>query len=303
MSSKETPGHADDERRRLPRGGQSAPIGGCRGRAVPKGRKGGGRSSPRGRAAPVGPISKAVGALFVAGAFFFPTTAVSASTARVLAMPTANWSGYGLSGSGFTAVAGTFNVPAPRHSASCLEETAVWVGVDGLDNHDLLQAGIAEAGFTPAEIKTPPYGPSSGLPVACARRALVYAWWEDLPSAPVRVDLPIKVGDSVTVSIFKMSPGWWALAVHDLTNRQSFMLAQPYGGPQTSVEWVVESPQIMGLLRDPFPFGTVHFRDLSSAGEANHLERFSVRSSPDFAAGPDVVASTAQLMQTGFAVG
>ena len=221
----------------------------------------------------------------------------------MLALPTANWSGYGLTGTDFTGVAGTFNVPAPRNSASCLEETAVWVGVDGLDNHDLLQAGIAEAGFTPADVKTPPYTPSSGYPgVKCAGQAQVYAWWEDLPSAPVWVDLPIKVGDSVTVSIFKMSPGWWALAVHDLTNRQSFMLAQPYGGPETSVEWVVESPQIMGYLRNPFPFGTVRFRDLSSAGEAADLERFSVRSSPDFTARPDVVASTAQLMRTGFAV-
>ena len=35
-----------------------------------------------------------------------------------------NWSGYGLAGSGFTGVAGTFNVPAPLQSASCLEDTA-----------------------------------------------------------------------------------------------------------------------------------------------------------------------------------
>jgi hypothetical protein len=35
------------------------------------------------------------------------------------------------------------------------------------------------------------------------------------------------VGDDMTVSIFKMSPGWWALAVHDLTSGHSFMRVQP----------------------------------------------------------------------------
>lgn len=184
-----------------------------------------------------------------------------------------------------------------------LEETAVWVGVDGLDNRDLLQAGIAEANFAPATTHTPSYAPSSGLSgVTCLARPQVYAWWEDLPSAPVRVALPVKVGDSVTVSIFNMSPGWWALAVHDLTARQSFLLAQPYGGPKTSVEWVVEAPQVLGLPRDPVPFSAVHFRDLGAQGEVRDLERFNLSSGASFTSRPDVVAGTEQLMRSGFAV-
>jgi Peptidase A4 family len=243
------------------------------------------------------------GAMFAAVLFFVPTMASSASVVPMRATSTSNWSGYGLDGSGFTGVTGTFNVPAPLSSASCLEETAVWVGVDGLHNHDLLQAGIAETGFAASSTRTPPYPPSADMPgVVCSAPVQVYAWWEDLPSAPVRVALPVRVGDSVTVSIFEMSPGWWAVAVHDHADNQSFLLAQPYAGPQTSVEWVVEAPQIVGLLRAPVPFSAVHFRDLGAHGEPRDLERFSLRSGADFASLPDQVASTAQLMRSGFAV-
>lgn len=235
--------------------------------------------------------------------FSVPTMAASASAVPVLATSTLNWSGYGLAGRRFTGVTGTFNVPTPLNWTSCLEETAVWVGVDGLRNHDLLQAGIAETGFTASSTNTPILMPPSAFSgFVCLGRAQVYAWWEDLPSAPERVDLPVKAGDSVTVSLFKMSPGWWALAVHDLSDRKSFLLAQPYSGPQTSVEWVVEAPQIMGVTRGPMPFTTVHFHDLGAQGETRDLERFSLRPGPGLTSGPDVVASTAQLMRSGFAV-
>ena len=147
---------------------------------------------------------------------------------------------------------GTFNVPAPLKSISCLEETSVWVGIDGLHNHDLLQAGVAERGFTVPSSRTQTTWPAPVVaPLLCGGRAQIYAWWEDLPSGPVQVDLPVHVDDSLTVSIFKMSPGWWALALHDLTAKRSFFLAQRYDGPQTSVEWVVEAPDVMGLTRGP----------------------------------------------------
>jgi hypothetical protein len=132
--------------------------------------------------------------------------------------------------------------------------------------------------------------------------AQVYAWWEDLPSDAVRVGLPVKAGDTIKVSIFKTSPGRWAIAVHDLTANESVVLRQPYAGPQTSVEWVVEAPQVMGLNRDPVPFSAVHFSNLTAQGEAHDLERFSLRSGHDFSFIPDAVGSTAQLMRSGFAV-
>ena len=105
----------------------------------------------------------------------------------------------------------------------------------------------------------------------------------------------------MTVSIFKMSPGWWALAVHDLTTGHSFALVQRYGGPQTSVEWVVETPEVMDLTPNPVSFGTVDFRDCAQ-GELRGPEDISAGSKGHFTSRPDAVASWAQLMESGFAV-
>ena len=222
--------------------------------------------------------------------------------APLKAMATRNWAGYSLAGSGFTSVTGTFNIPAPLRSGSCLEETSVWVGVDGVDNHDLLQAGIAEAGFSPPDNPARTEWPEPETPpILCGGPVRIFAWWEDLPSGPVPVKLPVAAGDSVTVSIFKMSPGWWALAVHDLRTNQSFFLAQPYVGPQTSVEWVVEAPQVMGILRNPIPFSTVNFRYLGAEGEAYDLEGFSFRSGGHVASPSKVFGNSGQLIR-GFTV-
>jgi hypothetical protein len=231
------------------------------------------------------------------------TIPASASPVPVVAMPTRNWSGYALAGSAFTGVTGTFKVPHPLKSASCLEQTSIWVGVDGLYNHDLLQAGIAETGFilgsSGAATKWP--APTVG-PILCGGGVHVYAWWEDLPSAPVWVSLPVTVGDSVTVSIFKMSPGWWVLGVYDIAARRSFLLAQPYRGPQTSVEWVVEAPQILGFVGKPIPFTTVDFRNLDADGLSRDVERFSFGSGHYLASPSHVLGGAAQLMRTGFTV-
>jgi hypothetical protein len=227
----------------------------------------------------------------------------STSSVRAAATPTLNWSGYALSGSSFRGVTGTFNVPTPLSSASCLEETSVWVGIDGLDNRDLLQAGIAESGFTVPTNPTPTSWPAPTVaPILCSGKAQIYAWWEDLPSRPMRVNFPVQAGDSVTVSIFEMSPGWWALALQDLTAKQSFLMAQPYDGPQTSVEWVVEAPQVLGLASNPVPFSTVDFHDLHADGHARSVEGFTFGSGRNVASPSRAVAGMRQLMLTGFDV-
>jgi hypothetical protein len=224
----------------------------------------------------------------------------SASSVPSGALQALNWSGYALAGRMFTGVAGTFDVPIPPKSAPCIEQTAVWVGIDGLDNHDLLQAGIVETAFELPSSSRAVEWSEPGL--MCPGRVQVYAFWEDLPSGPVRTALPVKAGDDVSVSIFKMSPGWWALAVHDITTGRSWLLSQPYGGPATSAEWVVEAPQVMGIVTDPVPFRMVHFSDLRAQGNLNGLKRISSSSKGHFSSSPGPVANMKQLMQTGFTV-
>jgi hypothetical protein len=65
---------------------------------------------------------------------------------------------------------------------------------------------------------------------------------------------------------------------------------------------VVEAPEIAAFLRNPVRFSAVHFRDLSAQGEVGGLERFSPGLDTFFTSRPSLVASTAQLMRSGFAV-
>ena len=92
------------------------------------------------------------------------------------------------------------------------------------------------------------------------------------------------------------------MAVHDLTDKHSFLLAQPYGGPQTSVEWVVEAPQVLGNVGDLVPFRTVHFYGLAAHGMPRGFERFDFLPGSHFESSADAVSNAGQLIRTGFAV-
>jgi hypothetical protein len=123
-------------------------------------------------------------ALFALVLAMAPTLPASASPVPIKMVRSSNWSGYALTGSAFTGVTGTFNVPIPLKSPDCLEETSVWVGVDGANNSDHLQAGVDESTFVLSSSSSTPWWQPTNL---CTGKVQVYAWWEALPSAEVRV--------------------------------------------------------------------------------------------------------------------
>src|ERR1700678_98156 len=53
-----------------------------------------------------------------------------------------NWSGYVLTGK-YAEVKGTFTVPSVPSPTGVAAE---WVGIDGVSNEDLIQAGVSESG-------------------------------------------------------------------------------------------------------------------------------------------------------------
>jgi len=142
------------------------------------------------------------------------------------------WSGYVATGGPFVGVSGTFNVPnlaAARHGSNATE----WVGIDGAGNGYLIQAGVQQD-----------YDPATG-------RVGHYAWWETLPDHPTQLAIPLRVlpGDRITVVISRIgSPSgtWWISVVNDTTG-QCVSTQQPYAGPGTSAEWVLEAPSTGGL--------------------------------------------------------
>ena len=126
-----------------------------------------------------------------------------------------NWSGYAVTGSGFTSVTGSWKVPTVTVTKGN-RYSSTWVGIDGFSNSNLIQAGTEQDSFR--------------------HHALYYAWWEILPAyeTPIPASVvPVSPGDTITVSITRGTPTW-TITVTDTTKSRSFTTHQVYTGPGTS---------------------------------------------------------------------
>ena len=184
-----------------------------------------------------------------------------------------NWSGYAVTAGPYTAVSGTFNVPAvaPNDPGGLASE---WVGVGGLNDASLIQAGVAEGGDT------------------------AYAWWEILPDPPTSIPLPVTPGDEISVSISQASDTSWRIAVTDDSTTQTFATDQPYAGPAASAEWIVEAPSAGPDLQYPLAVfsPTVTFTNLAFTGPEDTLTELVMQQ------GGKIVATPSAPSATGFSV-
>jgi hypothetical protein len=164
-----------------------------------------------------------------------------------------NWSGYGIGSGPYTSVSGTFNVP-DLYAATGTTYASEWAGIDGFSDSDLIQAGVEEA-----------YDPTTNL-------VYLQPWWEILPAAETPIAMSVHPGDSVTVAISQVSGTAWSIELTNNTTEQTFETEQTYTGPQSSVEWIVEAPEVGGTistLGDYTP--NVTFNNLASTGTQNTL--------------------------------
>ncbi|MCC7104753.1 MAG: hypothetical protein IT307_06385 [Chloroflexi bacterium] len=140
-----------------------------------------------------------------------------------------NWSGYAATGGVFTAVIGTWTVPRPATRATYASD-AVWVGIGGVNTHDLIQAG-------------------TNTSVTNTGRAQFRVWVELLPQPARPVPLAVHPGDSITVTISQQTSDNWLVAFKNNTSGQTFLSREQYASTRSSAEWVVEAPATMrGLL-------------------------------------------------------
>ena len=110
---------------------------------------------------PVKPVSKPTPAPASPGGGLGMTVTTSTSD---------NWSGYDVLDNGITSVHGTFTVPSLQSDETCNTALSQWVGIDGADNSDLIQAGVQES---PIDA----YGDCSA-----PNYFSVQPWWEILPA-------------------------------------------------------------------------------------------------------------------------
>ena len=165
-----------------------------------------------------------------------PTAQTASATLSITVAPitqytatSSNWSGYAMGNGPYNYVSGTFNVPDlyATPGATYLSE---WAGIDGATNSDLIQAGVDEY-----------YDPSTGY-------VYLSPWWEILPAPETLISMSVSPGDSITVTISQVSGSEWAIQLTDNTTGQSFLTDQTYTGPGSSVEWIVEAPEVNGAM-------------------------------------------------------
>jgi len=152
-----------------------------------------------------------------------------------------NWSGYGSTATPnapdtVTTVTGTWTVPAVTSTAGNGQAaySAIWVGIDGLDDGTVEQLGTMQA----AEVVSQGYGRNAKTVTETA----YYAWVEMYPAGMVELPGTVKPGDVITASV-TCAEDVFTLTMTDSTEKWTYTTTATSAAPERmSAEWVVEAP-------------------------------------------------------------
>ena len=196
----------------------------------------------------------------------------SAATTNVQQAASGNWSGYvagssssSSSGTRFKSVAGSWVAP----NANCTSTgsgsgySAFWVGLGGAGQTQALEQAGTEANC------------------AANGQASYYAWYELVPSAPVRVNLSVHPGDHISTRVTVQGPSV-NVSLSNQTTGQSFSKQLTMSNPDvSSAEWIAEAPSSCDGSASsctPLPltnFGTVNFTSASATTTDGHTGSIS----------------------------
>jgi Peptidase A4 family len=193
-----------------------------------------------------------------------------------------DWAGYAVMGRHDTSVSGQWTVPRIGAS-SALTASALWIGIDGISDHHLIQTGTEQDSLN--------------------GRTEYYAWWEILPAAAVRITaFSVQPGDRISAKIAQVSAGLWRITISDARGG-TFSTIRAYGGSGTSAEWIEEAPylgrrqaQLAHLGAIGFDHATVNGANprLSPADEITLVQNNAAAATPS---GPDSDRDGFQLGQ------
>jgi hypothetical protein len=171
--------------------------------------------------------------------FHHPRVPLRGSGNRAAGWSSSNWSGYALSGSGYSSVTAQWVVQAVKASRKATYSSE-WVGIDGYNNNSLIQTGTESDYYNGA--------------------AHYDAWWEILPAAETVIpSIAVSPGDQMSATINKGSGSSWTITITDTTRNESFSTVQTYTGPQTSAEWIEEAPTVGGRVAPLANYGQTTF--------------------------------------------
>lgn len=163
------------------------------------------------------------------------TTTADTLTLAATPASTANWAGFVAANATFSAVNGSWTVPAVTCPATGNTYSSQWVGIDGYGGSTVEQDGIGA--FC-----------SAGTPV-------YFAWYEIWGDLAVDNGLaviannttyPVHAGDAITATT-AFANSTWTFTVTDSTQNWTYSETAPAftpAPPQSSAEWIVESPDV-----------------------------------------------------------
>jgi hypothetical protein len=195
------------------------------------------------------------------------------------AQESSNWSGYVDTGSTFTAVSGTWVVPAVQPSTPDMS-SGTWIGIDGATNTSLIQTGTAQ--------------------ITGGGQTLYYDWYELLPAGPVELN-SVSPGDVMHASIVETSAGNWTITIDDATSGQDSTRNVTYSDPQSSAEWIEEAPTTDdGQQTALANFGSVQFSGIAaSSANANQIVQTPVDM---INSNGNIIATPGPLSNAGFTI-
>jgi hypothetical protein len=171
--------------------------------------------------------------------FHHPRIRLAGSGNRATGWSSGNWSGYALSGSGYSSVAAQWVVQAVSRSRQATYSSE-WVGIDGFNNSSLIQTGTESDYYSGA--------------------AHYDAWWEILPAAETPIpSIAVRPGDHMSATITKGSGSSWTITISDTSRNESYSTVQTYTGPETSAEWIEEAPTVGGRIAPLANYGQTTF--------------------------------------------
>ena len=219
-------------------------------------------------------MKRAIGVVAATAVCALGAAASASAATDVQQAQSENWSGYvsgaGGQGTQFKDVSGSWVVPTAKCTAAGQPTySAFWVGLGGAGDTEALE--------------------QTGTETNCSAEgtASYYAWYELVPKAPVRVDLPVSAGDHISskVTVDGTSVSIW---LSDETSGQTFSKTLAMSNPDiSSAEWIAEAPsQCQGSVSDctPLPltdFGTAQFTSSSATDTDGHTGPIS---DPEWAA-------------------
>jgi hypothetical protein len=153
-----------------------------------------------------------------------------------------NWSGYAVTGTGFTTAKGSWIVPTMDCASSGTQYAVFWVGIDG-DISDTVE--------------------QTGTEAVCSDGTPTYtAWYEFYPALPIETitTMTVEPGDKIAAEIFyNTTSEEFSVKITDERSGQSFTKSSKVASAvRSSAEWIAEAPSSFEIL--PLAdFGTVLF--------------------------------------------